>query len=492
LNRILASCLTLGLVLAACAFPQLKPDPPKPVTSEPLPIDRVDRSIFEPGLVESAQPILEGLKGASVYHIEFTIQDDLAQVSGQEVIRYTNMEDVDLDEVQLRLFPNILGGEMEISDPSVDGKGVTPRFSLQDSLLTLPLSPPLEPGKSVTLTLGFAVSVPETLEMNYGVLAYAQNVLALAHAYPMIAVFDDEDWNAEIPSQSGDVTYADMSFFVVKVTAPDELTLVATGREVERTESARTQTVTYAAGPVRDFYLAASPDYQLFTRQAGDITIRFYAPSHLAEGALAGLETAARSIEDFTRHYAPYPYTELDLVSTPTLALGIEYPGMIAITDRIISPDNPYFEATLAHEVAHQWFYNLVGNDQLDDPWLDEALAQFATLQYFTDEYGQGGASGFRASLTGRWERVDDGDLPIGLPVAAYSDLEYGAIVYGRGPLFFEALREEMGSEVFDPFIREYVEIYAWGIATPEALQRLAETHCACQLDGLFEEWVYR
>jgi aminopeptidase N len=147
-------------------------------------------------------------------------------------------------------------------------------------------------------------------------------------------------------------------------------------------------------------------------------------------------------------------------------------------------------EGTVAHEVGHQWFYNLVGNDQLDDPWLDEALTQFATLQYFTDEYGVPGENGFRASLEDRWARVDRAEIPIGLPVAEY-DGTYGAIVYGRGPLFFVALREEMGKEAFDAFIREYTAEHSWGIATPELLQSLAEEHCACQLDGLFNEWVY-
>ena len=64
--------------------------------------------------------------------------------------------------------------------------------------------------------MDFAVTVPQSVELNYGVLAYFEDVLTLAHAYPMIAVYDDEGWNAEIPPQSGDVTYADASFFLVK------------------------------------------------------------------------------------------------------------------------------------------------------------------------------------------------------------------------------------------------------------------------------------
>jgi aminopeptidase N len=211
------------------------------------------------------------------------------------------------------------------------------------------------------------------------------------------------------------------------------------------------------------------------------------------------LQVAADAVEDFSARYAPYPYTEFDIVSTPTLALGIEYPGMIAITSRIYdvrgdyrgAPASIYMESTVAHEVGHQWFYNLVGDDQLDDPWLDEALTQFATLQYYADEHGPSGEEGFRQSLERRWESVGRADIPIGLPVASYSGEEYGAIVYGRGPLFFVALRDEMGQQTFDTFIKDFTETLSWDIATPEKLKAMAEEHCSCDLTPLFEEWVY-
>ena len=148
-------------------------------------------------------------------------------------------------------------------------------------------------------------------------------------------------------------------------------------------------------------------------------------------------------------------------------------------------------EATVAHETGHQWFYSLVGDDQLDDPWLDESLTQFATLQYYEDEYGNEGASGFEASLNGRWESINYGKIPIGLPVAEYTDQEYGAIVYGRGPLFFVALRDEMGTEAFDSFLKDYTQSLSWKISTPPTLQALAEKHCSCDLQKIFEEWVY-
>jgi aminopeptidase N len=85
---------------------------------------------------------------------------------------------------------------------------------------------------------------------------------------------------------------------------------------------------------------------------------------------------------------------------------------------------------------------------------------------------------------------VGNAKIPIGLPVAAYSAQEYGAIVYGRGPLFFVALRDEMGAQVFDQFIKDYTESLTWDIATPEKLKSMAEEHCSCDLTPLFKEWV--
>jgi len=501
MKRLFISFLGLSLILVACAAPTSTATPSPTATHAPDIFDTPwdDRSLFKSGLIQSEQSILSELSNASVYHLEFNIAEDIYHVTGKEEVRYTNAEDVALDEVQLRLFPNILGGEMTTSNVEVDGEAVTPQLGLQNSLLIVPFSKPLEPGHSVVLSMDFAVTVPQSVELNYGVLAYFEDVLALAHAYPMICVYDDEGWNAEIPPQSGDVTYADESYYLVKVTAPESLTLVTTGKKIDSKQSGQNQTLTVASGPARDFYLAASPKYTEISQTFGEVTINSYAPEESKKGAQMALEVASRAIKDFGTRYAPFPYTEFDIVSTPTLALGIEYPGMIAMASRIYDVDSDYrgtpariyMEATVAHETGHQWFYSLVGDDQLDDPWLDESLAQFATLQYYQDEYGQVGAAGFEASLKGRWASVDNANIPIGLPVAKYSDQEYGAIVYGRGPLFFVTLRDQMGTEAFDAFLKDYTETLSWKISTPEALRSLAEKHCACDLQKIFDEWVY-
>ena len=82
--------------------------------------------------------------------------------------------------------------------------------------------------------------------------------------------------------------------------------------------------------------------------------------------------------------------------------------------------------------------------------------------------------------------------MPIGLPSSAYDGQEYGAIVYGRGPLFVEALAQSMDEDSFKDFLHDYGTQLRWEIATPQRFQGLAEGACACDLDGLFSRWVFQ
>lgn len=458
-----------------------------------------DRSIFREGLIEGERGVLEQLPGASVYHIDLEIAADLVHLQGREEVLYTNREDEPLAEIYFRLFPNLADGSSTIQSLTVNDQPVEPVYELRNSALRVPLAPALQPGDQVVIGMDFTVETPKGQGGNYGTFAFADGVLALAHIYPMIAVYDDEGWNVEIAPAMGDVVYADTSFYLVRVTAPEAQTLVASGIEVEREQTGDRQTVVFAAGPMRDFYLAASDRYSVTSRTVAGTTINSYAPTELNAGGKAVLDQAAKALLSFNDHFGEYPYTEFDVVSTTTSALGVEYPGIVAIlidlydqTGRVRgTPSGALLEGVVAHEVAHQWFYGVVGNDQVDEPWLDEALAQFATLIYYSDVHGSAGAAGFRGSLERRWDRVDGADIPIGLPVRDYSAQEYGAIVYGRGPLFIEALSEALGSETFAEFLRDYYHSNRWGIATATDFKDLAEHHCQCDLTPLFDEWVY-
>ncbi|MCS7011852.1 MAG: M1 family metallopeptidase [Anaerolineales bacterium] len=451
-----------------------------------------DLSPFYSGLQPQAREALGGLSGATVYHLAFQLSDPPTQAHGVAEIYYTNTEGIPLDEIYLALFPNLLGGEMEIVAISANGHSLSPERS--SWLLRVPLSFPLEAGKTVSLHIEFMVTVPSDLQNSYyGILGYNEGILSFAHGYPTVLVYNEEGWNNTMPDLDGDPLFADPSFYVVSIDAPAQLTLVTSGVELERSEKQGRQQVLIANGPARDFYLCAAPGWQKHSQvtEAG-VQVNLYAPAGLAPDLIEkSLSFGASALDIFSRRYGDYPYTEFDIAPIVTFAGGVEYPGMTAISQEAFDWGD-YLEMILVHEAAHAWFYNLVGNDTQDEPWLDEAAAQFATWQYFYDRYGEEAAEAIRLlDFELRMATASEPSIPIGLPVAAYTNEDYAAIVYGRGPLFFLALREQMGEETFDRFLRQYVATYAWRTARAQDFHALAETVCACDLDSLFAEWVY-
>jgi len=509
-NRRFASLLfgfvILLVVVTACA----KPTPsavPTPAPSEEAVdaptrqgADWDDREVFRAGLIGAEQDVLDQLPGATVYHISLDIPADFDLLQGHQDVRYTNREDEPLDEVYFRLFPNVSGGALTVSNVRVDGETVEPVHEAQDSSLRAPLPTALPPGGQIVIQMDFEVQITRQMGGNYGLFGYFDDVLVLDEFYPAIPAYDDAGWYADAPASNGDLSYFDASFYLVRVTAPADLVIVASGVEVAREQDGERQIVTIAAGPARDFYLAASERYVVVSETMGETTVNSYAFAEHREGAELALEIAGRALGIFSRRFGAYPYTEFDVASTPMRALGIEYPGMTGITLDVYDldaeiwglPAAAMMESVVAHEVGHQWFYNVVGNDQMGEPWMDEAIVQYLTGLYYEDAHGEAAAQSYRDSWDHRWNRVERAEIPIGLPAGDYAGSEYGAIVYGRGPLFVQALAQEMGQETFDEFLRDYYETHEWGIGTGEEFRQLAEQHCQCDLSEMFEAWVYQ
>ncbi|MEE8121145.1 MAG: hypothetical protein V3T55_06420 [Anaerolineales bacterium] len=99
-----------------------------------------ERDVFRANWVLSEQGILDELPGATEYHIEFTIADDFNLLSGHEAVHFTNQVDIPLGAVYFRLYPNIMGGRLTISNVIVDGEEVETRLEAVEYLLESPAS----------------------------------------------------------------------------------------------------------------------------------------------------------------------------------------------------------------------------------------------------------------------------------------------------------------------------------------------------------------
>ncbi len=463
-----------------------------------FPIEWENVTPYQANLRASEQGSLLQMAGAPQYRIHIKIDETLQKIVGEQEVLYTNQEKVPLDRIIFRIYPALFGSTVTISGTQINGEDVSVSISGLSSVLAIPLKSPLEPGNAVVVSLRFEYSMPGDAASNYNIFSSKDGLLTLAHFYPMLAVYDNLGWHTEIPETRGDVTYTDAGLYLVRVDAPSQLTLVASGSQIALSKNGKTQSAEYAAGPARDFFLCAGKDLVQQTRWLDDVKINSFAPVLLKAGNKKALDSASSAIQTLSGLVSPYPYTEFDVIATHTNAAGVEYPGLTVINQDLYDPEAVFgglpsdvmLRSVITHEVAHQWFYNLIGNDQVNEPWLDESLSQYMTYRVFSNLYGKQGEDGYLASFYDRWDRVDRDNIPIGLPVSAYSDDAYSGIIYGRGAIFFVELEKQIGTDAFDQFLHDYAASNKWKIVTRNEIQTELEESCFCQLDSIFKEWI--
>ena len=467
--------------------------PPSTPTVIPFPTPR-PVPVPEVCLLPEFADDLEDCGAIPYYGIELAVDPVDARVTGRQEIRYTNLEDRPLNEVYLRLFPSTpgYGGQMVVERVAVSGRFALTVGELEGSALRVPLFPPLAVGQTITLSMDFEVDVPTTNLAGHGLFSFYRGVMALPTTYPLIPVYDDEGWNVEIAPEHGDDIYTDVSAFQVEITAPSAMTLVASGACVRGAQDRQTTTWICEAAPVRDFVFILGEDFQLANRAVEGVVINsYYRPEHAAGGGLA-LDVAADALAAFSEMFGPYPYTELDVVATPNLLGGMEYPGLVVIEEGLYTRLGGV-EWLAAHEVAHQWWFGVVGNDQIDEPWLDEALTQYSTMLYYEHVYGPDRAAAvLRTVFVDTYdELVRSGlDLPAGLPASAYSPGQYFQVVYDKGALYFHELRQSVGDELFFEILQTYYSRHRYGIATPESFLAVVESVTGDRHEDIYVAWI--
>jgi len=460
-----------------------------------------ENSMLPHNLRDQFLPDLENLTGASQYTLtaDISLEDGVMYVRGEEQIAYTNQEQQPLDVIYLRLFPNVSGDYLSISGLTINDEKVEPVLMHEKTTARLDLSEPLDPDESLLIALDYEAAVPGEMAGNYGLYTYTDDILALDAFFPIIPVFEDGEWQVEAPPINADMFYTDPAFFTVTVTAPEDYVIAAGGREISKKWDKMSQIVTFSGGPMRDFYLAASPRFVSEARDHNGVMVTSFFVEEFRSAGERVLKIAIDALDAFENRFGLYPYDELDLVSTPMQAGGMEYSGITALGIQFYDPASSiqgggmpgsvFLEAATAHEIAHMWFYGQVMTDQIDEPWMDESLVQYVTSLYYLDAYGPAGQNGFMDSLEARWDRVEREPVPIGMAAAGYSPLEYGAIVYGRGALFFADLADLMGTEKFEKFLSQYIAAYRWSTARPDDFLSLASDVCGCDLTALIEEY---
>mgnify|MGYP000257832420 CR=1 FL=1 len=400
----------------------------------------------------------------------------------------------------MNLYPNAprFGESMEVSNLRVNGHTVEVIYEKGRRALHVPLDAPLLPGQKTVIEMEFLTRITAMAKNDLRSLVYSQNILSLEGWHPMLAVFDDSGWHLDYhPGNIGEAVFADAAFYTVELIAPAELTFAATGITLgDHLREDGLRRWVWIGGPLRSFVAIGAADYKVLNSQMGEITVRSYYRGENSKCGKWSLEAAQAALELYGKLYGPYPFSEFEVVAADYAFQGMEFSGLIAVGEGLYEVDPACGEWFVAHETAHQWWYNAVGSDPVNHPWLDEALAQFSTMTYFRRLWGADSAQAYIDAIIDA-KFAPFADHPAGVyidrPVTDFeSDKHYYAIVYARGAVLMDKLNQALGDEAFFAAMQRYYRQNLFGIAKPPDLYALfTETQTNVdEIKALWDEWV--
>jgi hypothetical protein len=358
-----------------------------------------------------------------------------------------------IDRLELNTIATRLGA-MKLGAVTVAGKAVA--ATVDDQTIVVPLGGILAAGQSVDARVRYTSTLRSTITGSNWLFTRANGIV------------DAHRW---IPWVSRRVAFNRPNHgdpFVTPVTPRVRVTIRSDRTLVFATTGERVAVSglrqTFEATNVRDFALTAAPDYKTISTTVGDNVIRvYYRPGGPASAILAAAKRAFAKMEPLV---GPYPYRTYDLAQTAG-GYGMEAPGLTWIPTGVGSANLSYL---VHHETGHQWFYGIVGNDQANEPFTDEALTDFLARNVL----------GQRRSSRCSTARLD-------LSIYKYSSTCYYEVIYIQGGNFLDDLRKQMGNTAFWSGLRSYVAANRFKLTPTKTLLDTLDDHTSLNLVPRFE-----
>ncbi|MBU1669541.1 MAG: M1 family metallopeptidase [Actinobacteria bacterium] len=481
------------LLAAGCGQPQAS----LPTTASQM---KAARAEAEEYLTTDGERLARGKTyGATIYSVYAELDAKAKSVQAEERVLYTNRTKAVLSEVVFRVYANdpgtgLSGRGVEFDEVKADGRPA--EHTLEGSFLEVGIPGGLPPGEEAFVAFSFNEKVPPVDESgNGGIYGYGEGVFDLGNFLPTVVTCPDGTWDRRETPTDGDVAFYDCSYYFVSFDAPDGFTVAATGVETGRRGDAHV----YAAGPSRDFEAQAGSGYLSADREVGSTTVTSYFSGEDRKAGLEALDSGCAALEQFSEHFGPYPYTRLNICEAPLSdSYGMEFTGQVQIASFLYEDleETTVLDLTVAHEVCHQWWALGVGSDSIGHPWQDESLTSYCEVAYSLWEHGEEKALGVLEDLADGYVAArEDGvpDAAVDQPVAGFRDGDqYGAIVYSKGPFFFDELWNEMGELTFEEALQDYYEKNVFRNATGEELSGAlrARSEDPAAFDALYDRWI--
>ena len=379
-------------------------------------------------------------------------------LSGTERVAFVNGSPRSISSVWLRVWPNGYGScTKPFARVTVARGGYIAARKAGCTALRVRLRRAVPAGASGAVTVRLRVKVPKISDR----FGREGGVDYLGNALPLLDVEGPSGPSLEPYSAVGDPFYSLVARWSVRLDLPRSL-LAATTGTVTHSSLLRGggHRLVVDAPAARDFAIAIGHFRVDSAATSGGVRLRYFrVPGESSSTSRAMLGVARAAVETYTSWYGPAGAREIDLVPGPgtfsSFGSGMEYPGLVLIADSA---------AVVAHELAHQWWYSLVGDDQWRSPWLDESFAEFSSRRLPASVVPRDGLNcdpsnpvrPFGGALLTdsmrHWDAAGSGP--------------YYREVYLGGTCALRSLEHDLGPSAMTAFLRSYIDAHRWGVVT--------------------------
>ncbi|WKT84354.1 MULTISPECIES: M1 family metallopeptidase [unclassified Thermosynechococcus] len=242
-------------------------------------------------------------------------------------------------------------------------------------------------------------------------------------------------------------------------------------------------------------------DFAVFDDQWQGKPVTYYVAKDRAADARRTLGKTPKMMDFFSRIYGyPYPYPKYAQVCVADFIFGgMENTSTTLLTDRCLlderaAAEDFRSESLVAHELAHQWFGDLVVIKHWSHAWIKEGMASYAEVLWFEEEYGADFAAYYRLGELRNYlsEDSDRYRRPIVTHVYREAIELYDRHLYEKGACVYHMIRQELGEEQFWKAIQTFVQTYAHQTVETVDLLRAIEMATGRNLLPLFDQYVFR
>lgn len=401
----------------------------------------------------------------------------------------------------------------------------------------LQLNKPLQPGDTIYITTPFHLKIPEGVTSRLGHIGESYQI---SQWYPKPAVYDRSGWH-QMPYLDQGEFYSEYGSFDVSITLPANYVVGATGNLQNEDEkrwldklsadtawmripdygekvfppsSYQMKTLRYTENNIHDFAWFADKRFHVLKgkvnlpesgRQVTTWVMFTNQESYLWIKAVSYVNNAIWYLSEWN---GDYPYNSFTAVqSALNSGSGMEYPELTVIG---LTNDAYLLDEVLAHEICHSWFYSALGSNERRFPFMDESITSANESRYMEVRYPE--KKLWELSIKNRKlaaffhadkmpvQRIQELDwlIParnnleqsINLAAPAYSNSNYGTIIYSKASLGFNYLRSYLGDSLYDSIMHDYHHLWKNRHPQPDDLRKVFESHTNKDLAWFFDDFL--